>query len=304
MDRPLYQTDIPDFPVHRGKVRDVYDLQNGTLVVVATDRVSTFDAVHPTPIPDKGRVLTEMTLLWLDVLPQRVRGLTHHLLSADPRDYGSGLDRYRDQLEGRSMLVQKAEERVDAECVVRGYLAGSGWKDYQNNRKICGIELPEGLQESSKLPRTIFTPTTKADVGHDMPMTFEELETLVGVETAAQLKQLSVDVYETAAGIAEEADLIVADTKFEWGRKRKGDKQLMLIDEVLTPDSSRFWPKNTYKPGGPQPSFDKQYVRDFAAGTGWNKQPPAPELPEEIVLKTRDKYLEALRRLRAVLKPV
>jgi phosphoribosylaminoimidazole-succinocarboxamide synthase len=284
----LYESDVSEYPLRRGKVRDIYDLGD-TLVIVATDRISAFDWVLPTPIPDKGRVLTALTRFWL----QHLR-LPNHLISIDlsemPRIFSSRPDLF----EGRTMLVRKTRV-VPAECVVRGYLAGSGWKEYRIHGTICGQPLPPGLLEGERLPEPIFTPSTKAEQGHDLNISLAEFETLVGAQTGRDLMERSVSCYQRAADVARTRGLIIADTKFEWGHTSKGE--LILVDEVLTPDSSRFWPADRYRPGHAPPSFDKQYVRDWLEASGWDKNSRPPKLPPEVVSKTREKYLEAHKRL-------
>ena len=274
----------------RGKVRDIYDLGD-RLLIVATDRISAFDVVMPNPIPDKGKVLTQLSKFWFD-LTQGI--VPNHVISALAKEYPKECQPYQDQLEGRSMLVVKTEV-LPVECVVRGYLSGSGWVEYQKTGEICGVALPKGLVESSKLKEPIFTPATKAEMGeHDENITFERMEKIVGKEWARQSRSLSVAVYQKARDYAENRGIIIADTKMEFGMK---DGKLILIDELLTPDSSRFWPTDGYAAGGPQKSFDKQFLRDYLLSIKWNKTPPAPQLPEGIVQKTREKYLEAYQRL-------
>jgi phosphoribosylaminoimidazole-succinocarboxamide synthase len=286
----VFETQLPEAALwRRGKVRDVYDL-GSELLVVATDRLSAFDVVLPTAIPGKGRVLTQLSLFWFDLLRDAV---PNHVRESDVQRYPEGLRAHADQLAGRSMIVQKTEP-LPVECVVRGYLAGSGWKDYQKTRSVCGIELPEGLRESDRLPEPIFTPTTKAETGHDESMSFAQVEEVLGAARAAEVRDLSIDLYRRGAAHAEGRGIILADTKFEFGLH---DGKLVWIDEALTPDSSRFWPGDTYEPGRPAPSFDKQYVRDYLETLDWNKQPPAPSLPPEVVDRTRAKYEEALARL-------
>ncbi len=271
----------------RGKVRDIYEAGDDRLLIVATDRISAFDAVLPTPIPDKGRVLTGLSVFWFGRTADLVG---NHLVSADPRDLpdDSGAD-----LAGRAMLVKRADV-VPVECVARGYLSGSGWRQYATERTVCGVALPPGLVESDRLPEPIFTPTTKASAGHDMPLTPGETADLVGVGLAERLKELTLTIYERAAAIALDRGIILADTKFEFGFC---EGELIMIDEVCTPDSSRFWPADRYEPGGPQPSFDKQYVRDWLDATGWDREPPAPVLPAEVVEQTAGRYREAYERL-------
>jgi len=273
----------------RGKVRDVYRVGD-QLLIVATDRLSAFDVVLPDGIPDKGRVLTQMSIFWFEYL----RSVTAtHFLTADVAAYPAALRPFRAQLEGRSMLVKRAD-MAPIECVARGYLAGSGWKEYKASGTVCGIPLPKGLQESSKLPEPIFTPSTKAQTGHDENISFEQMVEVVGIETARQLRDLTLAIYTKAASYAETRGIIIADTKFEFGYI---DGKLVLGDEVLTPDSSRFWPLETYRAGQAQNSYDKQYVRDYLEEIRWNKQPPAPSLPPEVVEKTSEKYREAYRLL-------
>lgn len=273
----------------QGKVRDVYALGD-RLLIVATDRISAFDSVLPTGIPDKGRVLTQMSVFWFDLLKD-VTGT--HFITADPDAYPTELRRFRPQIEGRSMLVKRAE-MVPIECVARGYLAGSGWKEYRADGTVCGIPLPQGLQESSRLPEPIFTPSTKAQTGHDENISFDRMASTVGADVARQLRDLTLAIYTRAAAYAEPRGIIIADTKFEFGFV---DGKLVLGDEVLTPDSSRFWPVDTYKAGRAQNSYDKQYVRDYLEAIHWNKQPPAPPLPPEVAHKTSEKYRDAYRLL-------
>ncbi len=288
---PLLTTNFPTLTLfRRGKVRDVYDLGD-TLLIVATDRISAFDYVLGSGIPDKGRVLTQMSAFWFERLAPVV---PHHLLSAAVDDYPRATHPYRAVLEGRSMLVRKTTP-LAVECVARGYLAGSGWKDYQRSGQVCGLALPQGLVESAALPRPIFTPATKADSGHDENISEETASLQLGAARVAELKQLTLGLYDAGAAHAERCGLIVADTKFEFGIGADGT--LLLIDEALTPDSSRFWARESYTPGGPQPSFDKQFVRDYLERIQWDKQPPVPSLPDEVVERTRDKYLEAFTRV-------
>jgi phosphoribosylaminoimidazole-succinocarboxamide synthase len=284
----LLQSDVAGVPCRRGKVRDVYDLGD-RLVLVATDRISAFDWVLPTGIPDKGRVLTALTLFWLDFLR-----VPNHLLSTDVEAMGPAFAARRDQLQGRSCLVKKTEV-APIECVVRGYLAGSGWKEYQASRSVCGVALPGGLRQAEKLPEPIFTPATKEESGHDQNISFARMKELVGYALAEELRARSIDVYRRAAAHAETRGILLADTKFEWGRLPSGE--VILIDEVLTPDSSRFWPADQYRVGGNPPSFDKQFVRDWLETTTWDKNSQPPELPPDVVEKTRAKYLEAYERL-------
>jgi phosphoribosylaminoimidazole-succinocarboxamide synthase len=286
----LSQTSIPGLPLwRRGKVRDVYDLGD-RLLIVATDRISAFDVVLPTPIPAKGTVLTQLSLFWFRLLADVV---PHHVVTADVADYPRELHAVRDQLEGRSMLVRKTEP-FPVECVVRGYLAGSGWKDYQRTGAICGIRLPPGLRESDRLEQPIFTPSTKAETGHDENISFERMSDLVGARRATELRDLTLEIYRRARAHAEGRGILLADTKLEFGL---GEGRVVWIDEALTPDSSRFWPRDSYQPGRAQPSFDKQYVRDYLETLDWDKRPPGPPLPEDVVARTREKYLEAYARL-------
>jgi phosphoribosylaminoimidazole-succinocarboxamide synthase len=274
----------------RGKVRDIYDLGD-RLLIVATDRISAFDVVMPNPIPDKGKVLTQLSKFWFDM----TKGIVpNHIISTDVRDFPEECRSYQEILRDRSMLVVKTQP-LPIECVVRGYLSGSGWEEYRKTGEVCGIQLPKGLAESSKLEEPIFTPATKEEIGlHDENITFERVETIVGKELAQRLKFLSLAIYKKARDFAEGKGILIADTKMEFGVK---DGRLLLIDELFTPDSSRFWPKDDYRPGGSQKSFDKQFLRDYLLSIRWNKNPPAPQLPEEIVRKTRGKYLEAYERL-------
>ena len=285
---PIFETNLPGVPLRaRGKVRDIYEAGD-YLVIVASDRLSAFDYILPTPIPDKGRVLTALTIFWLDLLREIV---PNHFVSANVNDYPPEFRGHRDQLEGRSMLVKRAK-MIDVECVARGYVSGSGWKDYKREGKICGISLPAGLRESDRLPEPIFTPASKAQSGHDENISFETVAHGIGEALAGQLRNLTLQIYKKAAEYAETRGVIIADTKFEFGFV---NDQLVLADEVLTPDSSRFWPRAGYQPGGPQPSFDKQYVRDYLESIHWNKQPPTPALPTEVMERTSEKYREAYR---------
>jgi phosphoribosylaminoimidazole-succinocarboxamide synthase len=272
-------------PTARGKVRDIYDLGD-RLLMVATDRLSAFDVVMPTPIPDKGRVLTQLSLFWFHLLRDVI---TNHVLSSTT--FPAPFDKYADELAGRSMLVRKTEP-LPIECVARGYLSGSGWKEYRATGTVCGIPLPAGLEESDKLPEPIFTPATKATSGHDENISFERTASLIGNDLAARVRSVTLEIYRRAAAYAEPRGILIADTKFEFGLLN-GD--LIWIDEALTPDSSRFWPASQYKPGGPQPSFDKQFVRDYLEHMRWPKTPPGPELPADVVDGTRAKYREAYR---------
>ena len=291
LDSVLLQTDFPDLELFAsGKVRDVYLLGTDHLLFVATDRISAFDYVLATGIPHKGRVLTQISLFWFDFLKGVV---PNHLVTADVSRYPSEVQQYSSQLRGRSMMVQKAE-MFPVECVVRGYLSGSGWKEYKASGSVCGIKLPAGLRESEKLPEPIFTPATKATSGHDENISFEQMTKLVDPEDARKLRDLSLAIYTKAAAYARQKGIIIADTKFEFGRTAAG---ITLADEVLTPDSSRFWPADKYEPGMSQQSFDKQYVRDYLEEIRWNKQPPAPALPVEVARRTSEKYVESFKRL-------
>jgi|TARA_B100000809_G_scaffold122615_1_gene120649 phosphoribosylaminoimidazole-succinocarboxamide synthase len=283
----LLESSVEGIPVRRGKVRDIYDFGD-RLLFVASDRISAFDWVLPTGIPDKGRVLTQLSRMWFDRLD-----VEHHLLSMQLDDLPLPADADLEALEGRSMVVTKTDV-VPVECVVRGYLSGSGWKEYQRDQAVCGIELPKGLTESDRLPELIFTPATKAEEGHDINISFEQMIEIVGEELSVQLRELSLDIYRQGAQYALTKGIIIADTKFEFGIK---DGQVLLIDEVLTPDSSRFWPQQLYQPGHGQPSFDKQFVRDWLETTDWDKDSTPPGLPEDIVSQTRAKYIEAFELL-------
>jgi len=287
----VYETSIPELDlIHRGKVRDLYAYED-MILMVATDRLSAFDVVFPEPIPDKGRVLTGLSVFWFDKLKSLV---PNHIVETDVEKFPEKLKKYKDILRGRSMLVQKAKP-LAIECIVRGYITGSGWKDYLKTGSVCGIKLPEGLKESEKLPHPIFTPSTKADVGlHDENISLEKAGEIVGRDTLEKVSELSIEIYKTASEYARGRGIIIADTKFEFGFI---DSKLCLIDEVLTPDSSRFWPLESYEPGRSQQSFDKQFVRDYLESIKWNKKPPAPHLPEEIIAKTRQRYLDAYKRL-------
>jgi phosphoribosylaminoimidazole-succinocarboxamide synthase len=291
MSKPVLNTDFPGLKLAgRGKVRDIYDLGE-SLLIVTTDRISAFDVVMNEGIPDKGYVLTQISAFWFrqmeDIIP-------NHIISTDVATFPAACRPYADVLEGRSMLVKKAKP-LAAECIVRGYLSGSGWKDYQATGKVCGIELPAGLVESDKLPEPIFTPSTKAELGtHDENISFEEMERICGAEIARQVRDVTLKIYAKARDIADARGIIIADTKFEYGIH---DGKLIIIDECMTPDSSRFWPKDSYKPGGAQPSFDKQFLRDYLETLDWGKTAPAPPLPKEIIEKTGEKYMEALVRL-------
>jgi phosphoribosylaminoimidazole-succinocarboxamide synthase len=284
----LAQSDIPGVPVKRGKVRDIYDLGD-RLVLVATDRISAFDWVLPTPIPDKGRVLTQLTLFWLEWL-----GVPNHLLSTNVAEMGPAFAAQKETLDGRSMLVRKAQV-VPTECVARGYLAGSGWKEYKQHGTVCGIPLPPGLKESQQLAEPIFTPATKEESGHDINISFAEMVKRVGASVSETLRERTLSLYKRAAAYARERGILFADTKLEWGQLP--NSELILIDEVFTPDSSRFWPMDQYQVGVSPPSFDKQFVRNWLETTAWDKNSPPPPLPDDIVQKTRAKYVEAYERL-------
>ena len=288
MPEALLQSDLP-FPVRRGKVRDVYDVGE-SLLIVATDRISAFDVIMPNGIPGKGKILTALSLFWF----KQFRDVENHLLAADVREYPDRLRPFAGQIEGRSMLVRKAEV-VPVECVARGYLAGSGWKEYRQSGTVCGVRLPPGLRQCDKLPEPIFTPATKEQSGHDINISFDEMRRIVEPALADEMRRRTLDVYARAAAFAAERGVIIADTKFEFGRLPDG--RLILIDEILTPDSSRFWPADQYQPGRDQPSFDKQFVRNWLEGQPWDKTPPAPALPDDVVEGTRRRYLEAYERL-------
>jgi len=283
-------TDFPDLTLfRRGKVRDVYDLGEH-LLIVATDRISAFDCIMPNGIPDKGKILTSMSLFWFDFTSDLVE---NHHVTHRVEEFPDSVQEYADTLNGRSMLVKKASP-FPVECVARGYIAGGGWKDYQDSGSVCGISLPKGLQQAEKLPETIFTPATKADSGHDVNISFEEAAGIVGADIARWLRDMTIKIYEKARDYAAGKGIIISDTKFEFGEK---DDRIILIDEILTPDSSRFWPTDSYEVGISPPNFDKQFVRDYLEGLDWDKTPPAPALPDEIVTRTREKYLEAYRLL-------
>ncbi len=291
LDSVLLQTDFPELKLHAsGKVRDVYLLDQERLLFVATDRISAFDYVLATGIPQKGRVLTQISLFWFEFLREVV---PNHLITADVSQYPAALQKHSDQLQGRSMIVTRAD-MFPVECVVRGYISGSAWKEYKATGTVCGIELPRGLKESDQLPEPIFTPSTKATSGHDENISLSDMSRLVGPDLSRQLREISLTVYRKAAEFARQKGMIIADTKFEFGRTMQG---ITLADEVLTPDSSRFWPADKYEPGRPQDSFDKQYVRDYLEEIRWNKQPPAPALPAEVARRTSDKYVEAYHSL-------
>jgi len=291
LESVLLRTEFQDLRLHAsGKVRDVYRLDSDRLLFVATDRISAFDYILATGIPHKGKVLNQISLFWFDFLKDIV---PNHLITADVRQYPAEIQKYADQLRGRSMVVMSAD-MVPVECVVRGYISGSAWKEYKATGKVCGIELAKGLRESDQLPEPIFTPSTKATTGHDENIPFSEMVRLVGAEVAEELRDLTLKVYRKVADYARTRGIIIADTKFEFGRTARG---MTLADEVLTPDSSRFWPADKYQPGRAQDSYDKQYVRDYLEEIHWNKQPPAPALPAEVARKTSDKYLEAYQQL-------
>ena len=291
LDSVLIRTDFPDLKLKAsGKVRDVYDIDENQLLFVASDRISAFDYVLATGIAHKGHVLNQISLFWFDYLADVV---PNHLITADVDQYPANLRKYADQLRGRSMLVRRAEI-FPVECIVRGYISGSGWKEYKATGKVSGISLPSGLKESEALPEPIFTPSTKATSGHDENISFDQMCEIVGVETASHLRDLTLRVYKKAAAYARQRGMIIADTKFEFGQTAHG---ITLADEVLTPDSSRFWPAEKYAPGRAQDSYDKQYVRDYLEQIHWNKQPPAPALPPDVARRTSEKYLEAYTQL-------
>ena len=291
MDDILWQSDLPGLPMpRRGKVRDVYDL-GSELLIVASDRLSAYDHVLQPGIPGKGKILNQLSNFWFERLATRV---PHHLLATEPEDFPALLKPYRDDLRGRAVLVRKARV-VPFECVARGYLAGSGFREYRTNRHVCGIELPPGLDRASQLPAPIFTPATKAETGHDENVDFATVETALGTELATTLRGLTLDLYTIGAAHAAEKDLILADTKFEFGIADNG--QLLLIDEVMTPDSSRYWDVHLWLPGQEPASFDKQFVRNWLDESGWDKESPPPVLPKDVVLGTRDRYMEAFRRI-------
>jgi phosphoribosylaminoimidazole-succinocarboxamide synthase len=292
---PLLETSIPDLKLHgRGKVRDIYAVGDD-LLLVATDRISAFDYVLGSGIPDKGKVLTQLSAFWFGRMGALV---PHHLKTMNVDEYPAEARRYADQLQGRSMLCRRTRP-IPIECVARGYLSGSGWKEYQQTGSVCGVKLPSGLRESDKLPEPIFTPATKAESGHDENISEDRAAEIVGRDLVTRLRDLTLEIYRRGCAHAESKGIIIADTKFEFGLVGAGDPatDVVLIDEVLTPDSSRFWPKDQYRPGHGVPSFDKQYVRDYLEEIHWNKQPPVPSLPDTVVERTRDKYVEAFRRL-------
>lgn len=288
MTTAILETNFKDLRlVQRGKVRDIYDLGDAFLMV-ASDRISAFDVIMPEAVPDKGKILNQISLFWFDVMSPLV---PNHVISGDVEDFPEICQPYAETLRGRSMLVKKTRP-LPIECVVRGYISGSGWKSYQRTQQICGIELAAGLKESDKLPEPVFTPSTKEEEGHDINIDFDEASRRIGIERAEKVRDLSLAIYQKGTQLALEKGIIIADTKFEFGVV---DDQIMLIDEVLTPDSSRFWPLGDYAPGGAQKSFDKQYLRDYLLSIDWNKTPPAPHLPDDVIKNTRRKYLEALR---------
>ncbi len=288
MEQIVFETDFPKLNLlKRGKVRDMYDLGE-TLLMVATDRISAFDVIMPDPVPEKGKILTQISLFWFDVMKPVI---SNHIISSNVDDYPEICKPYAEMLRDRSMLVKKAKP-LPIECVVRGYISGSGWKSYQESGIVCGIKLPDGLQESEKLPEPIFTPSTKEEVGvHDVNINFEEAVKIVGRSLAEKVKEISLSIYKKGAELADKKGIIIADTKFEFGIF---ENDIILIDEILTPDSSRFWPKESYSPGQSQKSYDKQYLRDYLISINWDKVPPAPFLPKEVVKNTREKYLDAL----------
>ena len=291
MKKSIQQTEFTTLKlIGRGKVRDIYSVKD-YLLIVTTDRISAFDVIMPNPVPGKGIILNRMSAFWFE---QKKDNIGNHIVSTNPAEFPEECAPYRKNLEGRSMLVKKATP-LPVECIVRGYLSGSGWKDYQHNKTVSGIKLPDGLKESSKLPEPIFTPTTKAEVGeHDAPINRKEMEDMIGTDITDKVIKICLAIYKRATAIALKAGIIIADTKMEFGTI---DKELILIDELLTPDSSRFWPTDDYKEGGAQKSFDKQFLRDYLLSINWNQKPPAPELPIEIIENTRKKYEEALTRL-------
>ena len=289
MEQTVFETDFPKLNLlKRGKVRDMYDLGE-TLLMVATDRISAFDVIMPDPVPEKGKILTQISLFWFDVMKPII---SNHIISSNVDDYPEICKPYAEMLRDRSILVKKAKP-LPVECVVRGYISGSGWKSYQESGLVCGIKLPDGLQESEKLPEPVFTPSTKEEVGiHDVNIDFEEAVKIVGRSLAEKVKKISLSIYKKGAELADKKGIIIADTKFEFGIF---ENNIILIDELLTPDSSRFWPKESYSPGQSQKSYDKQYLRDYLISINWDKLPPAPYLPKDVIKNTREKYLEALK---------
>jgi phosphoribosylaminoimidazole-succinocarboxamide synthase len=291
MMKPVSETQFPELNLlKRGKVRDVYDLGE-YLLMVATDRISAFDVVMPDPVPDKGTILTQISLFWFDIMQPLIQ---NHVVARDVEQYPDACKPYADVLQGRSMLVKKAQP-LPIECIVRGYISGSGWKEYTRSGSVCGIQLPAEMKESQQLPEPIFTPSTKAEQGeHDINIDFSEAARLIGEAQAEKIRDLSLAIYKKGAELADERGIIIADTKFEFGQI---GEDIILIDEILTPDSSRFWPKESYLPGGAQKSYDKQYVRDYLNSLDWDKKAPGPSLPKDIVMQTRQKYLDALTQL-------
>ncbi len=288
----VIETDIKELKLlSRGKVRDIYEVDSDKLLIVTTDRISAYDVIMPNPIGDKGKILNQITLFWMDMMKDIV---PNHLISSKVEDYPEVLQKYRDQLEGRSVIVRKADP-LPIECIVRGYITGSGWKDYLKTGEVCGHRLPEGLKESEMLEQPLFTPSTKADLGeHDENITVEKAMEMLGPDLLEKVQDVTLSIYKRARDYARERGILIADTKFEFGMV---DGELIIIDEVLTPDSSRFWPMDGYEPGKSQPSFDKQFLRDWLTDINFNKMPPAPEIPEDIASKTREKYLEAYKLL-------
>ena len=288
----VLETNITEYPmISKGKVRDIYEIDSSTLLLVTSDRISAFDVVMPDPIADKGKVLNQITLFWMEMMKDLV---PNHLIATNIEDYPEPLHKYKAELQGRSVLAKKAKP-LPSECIVRGFITGSGWSDYQKTGEVCGHKLPENLQESEMLPQALFTPSTKAELGeHDENITLEKTAELLGKDMMLKVEKLAIDIYSRARDYAKERGILIADTKFEFGYK---DGTLILIDEVLTPDSSRFWPMKGYEPGKSQPSFDKQYFRDWLVKIGFNKQPPAPNIPEDIASHTRAKYMEAYQLL-------
>ena len=292
---PLLETSFPDLKLHgRGKVRDIYQVSDN-LLIVASDRISAFDYVLGSGIPDKGKVLTQLSAFWFERMGDLV---PHHVIATDVAKFPAALTRYSETLRGRSMLCRRTRP-VPIECVARGYLSGSGWREYQRTGMVCGVTLPAGLNESDRLPQPIFTPATKAESGHDINISEDDAAKIIGGELTDRLKRLTLEIFRRGCDHAESKGIIIADTKFEFGLVGEGNPatDVVLIDEVLTPDSSRFWPRDQYRPGGAVPSFDKQYVRDYLDEIHWNKQPPVPSLPDTVVERTREKYIEAFRRL-------
>jgi phosphoribosylaminoimidazole-succinocarboxamide synthase len=300
MNAALLQSNVPGLPVRRGKVRDVYTLGDGQLLIVASDRISAFDVIMPTGIPDKGRLLTGLSNFWFDIFRKQFgpNGFRDHLIATDVARFPTPLQAHRSQLAGRSVLVRKTKV-IPIECVVRGYITGSGWKDYLKTGIVSGVKLPPGLKQCQQLPEPIFTPSTKAEAGHDEPISFDQAAARVGKDLMAKARDLTITLYQHAAAYARTRGIIIADTKFEFGTHPDvgGGQTPILIDEALTPDSSRFWPADQYETGHDQPSFDKQYLRNYLETLAWNKTPPGPALPDEVVTNTRAKYIEAYERL-------